>query len=404
MAFTTTKTVGATGDFSTLQTWEDGAPINLTTAESWNANTFTGTFTQGEIVTGTGLTEGKFIDGNGSSYVSLGIVTGTTTLVTVLTGSTSGATCTFTTKIDTGGIWQGKIKNASDAFTTAATTLTVSGSTSSTTAYKELTTAVGASFRDNANVQTNALRYNTANGCSIATSAAYTTAINAAEANTRYSNLQITGNATNGSFGFSGAGTNQRMDSCIAIGATNNINNAVFGGGSMTGTFTNLLIYSNFTSGTSSNLVQTATSTFVNCTLAVPNDKTVGTNGFFASYGTTTIKNCAVFGVTNPLRIGTGSAYSTTTSYSNNAATGFTVVTYDTSTGSGFQNITLATLDLRIKSGSAMLDVGTTDATNAAIDIAGTARPQGSAYDVGCWELVSTGVVNKYSTLLMCGV
>lgn len=37
------------------------------------------------------------------------------------------------------------------------------------------------------------------------------------------------------------------------------------------------------------------------------------------------------------------------------------------------------------------MDVGTTDATNAANDIAGTARPSGSSYDVGAWEYVSAG-------------
>lgn len=388
MAVTVVKSIGTTGrNFSTLQAWEDGAPSDLTTAEQWAANTFTGTFQQGETVTGTGLTAGTFLDTNGSSSITFGIVTGNTATLTTLTGSTSGATCIVSSKTTTGVVWQGQCYNDT-AFSGATTLLTVAGSTSSSTAYKELTTATGQSFRDNASVQTNALRFNTSNGCSISLTGSYQAAIYCPENNFHISNLQVTGSTSNGSIGYAGDATGIRADSCLFGGASNNINNSAFGSAGLNGTFTNSVFESTLASGTNQNIIMARTATFVNCTLVVSSDKTTGTNGFFASYGTITIKNCAVFGVTNPLRVGTGSSYSTTTSYSNNSGTGFTVVAYDTSTGSGFQNITYATRDFRIKSGSAMLNVGTTDSTNAPIDIAGTARPQGAAYDIGCWELI----------------
>ena len=46
--------------------------------------------------------------------------------------------------------------------------------------------------------------------------------------------------------------------------------------------------------------------------------------------------------------------------------------------------------DFRLKTGAAQINTGTTDATNAANDIVGTARPYAGIYDVGAWELVYT--------------
>ena len=60
---------------------------------------------------------------------------------------------------------------------------------------------------------------------------------------------------------------------------------------------------------------------------------------------------------------------------------GVTQTTYS----SEFVDVNDATRDFRLVTGAAQKDTGTTDATNAAIDIAGTARPFGAAYDVGAW-------------------
>ena len=51
---------------------------------------------------------------------------------------------------------------------------------------------------------------------------------------------------------------------------------------------------------------------------------------------------------------------------------------------------TVGNRDFRAKTGADILDAGTTDSTNVpnANDIAKTARPQGSAWDIGAWELV----------------
>ena len=152
-AVTVVKTIGSTGVFSTPQLWEDGAPANLTTSNNWSAGTFVGTFTQGEVVTGTGITGGKFLDSDHSTYITFDTTTTPGVGITV-TGSTSLATCVLSGSANVGVIWQGQCQNQEFFGTTVR--LTIGGSTSSSTAYKEFTTVAGASFRDNANVQTNA--------------------------------------------------------------------------------------------------------------------------------------------------------------------------------------------------------------------------------------------------------
>src|SRR3990167_4881646 len=174
MSVTVVKTIGTTGVFSTLQLWEDGAPANLTTSEKSAAGTFlVAAFTQGETLSfvGSGAT-GKFLDtdstgaGNGT-YIIYGITGGNPAASDVVTGATSGATCVISssTPLETGVIWEGQCQN--EEFVSATTLLTIAGSTSNSTSYKHITTIEGASFRNNANKLTNALRYNSSNGCGI---------------------------------------------------------------------------------------------------------------------------------------------------------------------------------------------------------------------------------------------
>ncbi len=195
---TVVKTIGSTGTFSTPQAWNDGAPVDLTTAEKSAATTFAvAAYTQGESLTfvGSGAT-GKFLDtdstgpGNGT-YITYGITAGNPAASDVVTGGSSGATCVLTsgTPDNIGVIWQGQCQNQEFS---GAITVTIEGSTSSSTAYKHLTTITGASFRDNANVQTNALRYNASNGCGIRCTNGGADTLDVFESFARVANLQLT--------------------------------------------------------------------------------------------------------------------------------------------------------------------------------------------------------------------
>lgn len=283
-------------------------------------------------------------------------------------------------------IWQGQCYNDSE-FTAG---LSVAGTTTSATQYKELTVAAGQSFSDNASVQTNALRYNQANGVGLSVAGGYSTAIRVTDINFRMSEMQAKVSSDAYPYDNNTASTAHVLDKCIFQQSGSNGACARFRGGSLS----NSLLMKN-SAGTSKAGITGSygAGTLTNCTIVRPTTYAAGGTGIAAGPGFTfTLKNCAVFGFTAD----TSGTISATTCYTDDSTptTGFTTTTYDTSTGSGFQNTASTTADFRIKSGSALLDVGTTDTTYAANDIAGTARPQGSAYDVGCWELVVSGGVS----------
>lgn len=385
---TVVKTIGTTGTFSTPQLWESGAPADLTTSNNWTANTFTGTFVQGEVVTGTGITGGTLLDTDGSTYITFGTTTTPATGITV-TGN-GGATCVLTGSANTGVIWQGQCQN--QEFAGVGTQITFSGSTSSSTAYKELTTVAGASFRNNVNVQTNALQYNSSNGCGIRNTTGDTSnTVNSAEANTRISNLQISNTSTNG----------RAFTATVGAGFFNNLiieglrsTGAVDGGIcslTVTQTIANSVIILRVSGAVQVIGTSTGSPSFYNCTIVVPDDLATAPTEILRSgvSGTVTVQNCGLFAGDSTKAIKAGSAtYNFTTCYSDiSGTTGVTQATY----GSEFVDVNDATRDFRLVTGAAQKDTGTTDTTNAANDIAGTARPSGSAYDVGCWEFVQGG-------------
>jgi hypothetical protein len=290
-------------------------------------------------------------------------------------------------------IWQGQAQN--QEFSVAGTALTVTGSTASATAYKELTTVAGASFVDNANRLTNALRYNASNGAAIKSTNNATTTILVSEANFRISKLQVAATGTD-SFAL-GGNFGHTIDQCIFEGTY--VSTAASGG----------VVYSNSSSPVIKNsliilrttgadhIIGTGTSSpsFYNITVVAPDDLATAPTRIILSgaSGTVLCQNCGLFAGDSTKAIFAGSATPTfTTGYSDiSGTTGVTQTTYS----SEFQDVNDATRDFRLKTGAAQIDTGTTDATNAAADIVATTRPQGAAYDVGVWEFIAAaaGVV-----------
>ena len=318
MATIVSKTIGSGGDYSTLQAWEDACPANLVTADQ---------------------------------------------------------------------VWQGKVKN--QVFSSTGTLLTISGTTVDATHYVELTTDTGASFLDHANVRTNALRYNEANGACIKITGAWTNSVVIDQSYTRVSKLQFAststgsgakapfslGNGAGAAFcdinqcifeGYSPSSASSGAGALSIYGTENRVRNSLI----VQKTSTDMAFIAQLSAGASAH----------NCTLV-----SLGTtlsNGLYAIYGTGTLSNCYIGGVSAPK---TGSASLTvTTCHTNATASGYTTTAFSTSI---FENITDGTHDLRLKSGSALIDVGTTDSTYAASDISGLARS--GTYDVGAWEAAS---------------
>lgn len=408
MTTTVAKTIGTTGTFSTVQLWEDGAPTNLTTAEVSAATTFlVAAFTQGEALSfvGSGAT-GKLLDtdstGAGTgTYVTYGITAGNPAASDVVTGGTSGATCVLTsgTPTDTGIIWQGQCQN--QEFTNAITSVVViGGSTTSASAYKELTTFAGASFRDNANVQTNPLRYDATVGCGLNCSATNTFAVDASEDNAHVSKLQIT---ATGSGGRALRVVNLSAPGCffdfLIMEGKYTASSASIGvlAANEPTTVRNCVIIQRNSAADHIVACNLVASNFYNCTIVAADDLvTAPTKIFISQSGSGIVQNCGLFAGDSTKALSTGTPPTYTTCYSDISGTaGVTQVTYS----SQFQDVNDATRDFRLKAGADMLNTGTTDATNAANDIVGTARPQGSAYDVGCWEtVVAAGKVPYFPT------
>lgn len=402
-AFTITKKIGSGQVFTTLQGFEDGAPANYTTAEKSAAGTFAvAAFVQGETLSFVGSgAAGKFLDtdstgvGNGT-YIAYGLTSGNPAASDVVTGATSGATCVLSsgTPTNVGCVWKGTINASTDVFSSASALLSVSGGTVASDAYLELTTAAGAAFNDNANVQTNALRYNSSNGCAISLTGTYATCVSISQNYTRLSNLQIQATAANG-VTVAVTGVNCDINKCIIEGARTQYVLSMFD----TNTIRNSLIVSRVSSAALIATLKSSVSA-INCTFAVPSDKTAATNAVATQYGNSTFENCAFFGVSG---VDSGTSHVFTTCYTNvgSPPSGCSTATYNTSQ---FVNITDSTRDYRIPSGSALIGAGTTDSTNSPVDIANTTRV--APWDVGCWQYVSAaaGQVKKIDGLAIASV
>jgi len=278
-------------------------------------------------------------------------------------------------------VWRGECYNDAE-FTSA---LTVSGSTVDATRYKELTVASGQAFADHANKLTNALRYNASNGAGLRSTTAWGTALTASESYFRISRLQVYQDSSNGpALQISGQGA--VVDGVISESR----------GGRA------LYLYSNGTAKNSLFVSRRASASEVadiwdgcsvaNCTFAVPSDIAAATRVIRRSYWSgNTFTNCGFFGGTDAVSSATGATFSNCyTNDSTSIPSGCTTVAYDTSTGSGFENTLDGTHDYRIKSTSALKDAGTSTGAPS-VDIVGTTRPQGGAYDVGAWEYASAG-------------
>ena len=394
---TVVKTIGTTGTFSTIQSWHDGAPTALTTAERSACGTFaTATFVQGEALTffGSGAT-GVMLDTDSTgvgtgTYMTYGITTGNPAAADVITG-TSTATCILTsgTPDFTGIIWQGQCQNQD--FSSAGTVVTFSGKTVSTTTYMHLTTASVASFRDHATASTNPLRIDSTKGATITSTGGAAGTVAGGGTGLRISNLQIRATGV-GSRALTMTGTSQIMENCILEGtltAAPTTNATLLFGNGASCTVRNTVVRQRASAADHIISTQTATVAFANCTIVAGDEFAAAPTSLFVTglSGTVTVQNCALFAgdSTKAIVTSSGSTYNFTTCASDiSGTTGVTQVTY----GREFQDVNDATGDYKLRPGASQINAGTIDTTNAATDIVGTTRPKGPTYDIGAWEFI----------------
>ncbi len=331
---TVTKTIGSAGgrDYSTLQAWEDALPANLVT--------------DGNSQVGQCFNDSEFVSGGSTTILTIG-------------GETTDSTHTIT-----------------------------------------LTTGSGQSFRDNASVQSNALRYNQSNGVGISISAYGAGIKNSAVGYVTVDGLQIKAGATT-------------YDHCLLLGGVSNVgqNCIIQAGGSSQGLTLdgiNSIARNCLVSSTSGSAVpginfgNSGLLTIANCTVVRPSDAAqfgngggIRNTGNYAYSGVNNVVNTAIFGfgsfTDNASHFGTANN-NNCTDLGSVAVTGTGNLVSKTYANQ-FQNTTTASADFRAKSGADLIDAGATDTTDipAAVDIAKTSRPSGSAWDIGAWELVTAG-------------
>lgn len=251
-----------------------------------------------------------------------------------------------------------------------------------------LRTATGQSFRDNANVQTNALRYNQANGVGVQMTSIYTYLFSCTGGFFILDGLQLKGPATNSEFMARLNGASQTLKNLI-VQAGPYAGAAIIVCPCSNGTVQNVAVI-NVANGFG--IVDVGTplkTTYTDVSIVSSNGATKTGFSATAGYAAPLVQNCAVSGFTTDYS-GTANASSTNNATDKGAFGGTNFG------GSGqvslvgateWQSVTNGSEDLRLNTTSAKLkDNGAT--VGPSTDIAGTSRPQGSAYDIGCWELV----------------
>ena len=292
-------------------------------------------------------------------------------------------------------VWRGECYNDSE-FSAA---VLISGITSDSTRYLDLTAATGQSFQDHANVRTNALRYNQSNGVGLAVSSLYGTLINTQVSYTRISRLQVKNTAANGrtvmdlSFGSVG----QTWRDLILESARPNATDYPAGGG-IGLTVINCVSINLDSSGTGCGFVSYnlgGDGVFLGCTIVRPSDLTIGGTGILRSYGAPVLQSCAVFGFTDPVQA-SGSWGASSKNNATDAASGLPgssnqhSVTYSQSTP--FTDADKDSLDLRAIAATSLITNGFYDGASAPNDISAT--PRADPPTIGAWEVVAAVAVS----------
>lgn len=298
----------------------------------------------------------------------------------------------------TGG-WIGECYNDTE-FTGETFPITFSMA-SSVTDFVTLRCATGQAFKDNANVQTNALKYTAANGVAVKSATNYAVVVDVRSDYVTIQNIQFKCTAvTSGTYGLvqsTNSVPHSVYDGCLLDMDYCHTSKPLFAGKG--GLFKNCMGIARQVAIAAANegfADDYTACTFANCAaVRTSQNAPAGTAIGGTSGATVTLNNCAWFGFSSE-KIGPVAGQNNCSDLAISFGTG-----NQQSKSFALQYVATASAgsDFRVKSGADLIDNGFTDTTDipAAIDIVGTSRPQGSAWDIGCWEYKSSGNVYNVS-------
>ena len=220
-------------------------------------------------------------------------------------------------------VWRGLVKN--QTFTSASTVLVVSGSTTDSTRYKELTTEAGASFIDN--IGSAALRYDASKGAAIEITGNYSWAVQIAEDNFRLSKLQIR-STSGGSYAvYSGNSSNTDLNQLILESPNNTAVFQLYGPQKLR----NSLVVQRATSSVNAIARMMNGASAYNVTFASVGGQ--ASSGLYGAYSGGTVKNCAIFNVASVYASGSPPSFTNCFTDVASPPSGCTTTAFGTSTG-----------------------------------------------------------------------
>lgn len=271
-------------------------------------------------------------------------------------------------------------------FSSASQFLTISGHTG---AYDiTLKCATGQSWTDNANVRTNAKKYNQSNGVGFNCSGSYLTVFYIAQARFFLTGLQIKGTGYQcRPINAGDASDTIIRDVFVDSDDTNSTGLTVAGSSAKV---INTTVYYRNTASSAFGILSSAQA--ISCDAIRDPAVTATGTGFSALYGTNVLQSCTAFGFTDPASASPWHATNSKYNACNNASglpgtNNQHSVTF--SATAPWTSATAATLDLRPIASTSLIDNGYLDSTNAPNDCTATARD--STPTIGSWEYSAGG-------------
>ena len=268
-----------------------------------------------------------------------------------------------------------------------------------------ISAAAGESFVDSPH----ALRYNSANGVSVESSSNGVVLFDVGATYFTISRIQARQFASYpGAIFFADGGSQITVSQCIAsmMRQTTETLHAEFAQALVY----NTLFVSEIASGSNQNVIFTQSGTghvVQNCTFCCPsNVGPVSAKPILNNYNSISVVNCVFVGYTTQTS-GNGTfnlsfnatdqaTFSSATSSSSITSLAYTTATFVNPSSSGGATGPSGSLDMRLVSGSALLDDGTSSVVEA-FDIFNTARPQSGGYDIGCFELPGSSSISLFA-------